>query len=167
LTRIKQEVVTVLKLLPAQLPWWLAGPGMGLCVLALYGLANRRLGVSGAWLATVVAPIERWRGEHWRIDFLIALIAGALTAGLLGSATRLTSYPILSATLPAAVLLPLLTAAGLALGYGARWAGGCTSGHGISGCPTGSPDSLAATATFFAVAVAVAFAAQAVSGGAL
>jgi hypothetical protein len=70
----------VLKLLPAQLPWWLGGPGMGLCVVALYGLANRRLVVSGAWLAAVLAPIEGWRGEHWRVEFLIALITGALTA---------------------------------------------------------------------------------------
>jgi uncharacterized protein len=45
----------VLNLLPALLPWWLAGPGPGLCVAALYGLANRRLGVSGAWLATSTA----------------------------------------------------------------------------------------------------------------
>jgi hypothetical protein len=37
--------------------------------------------VSGAWLAAVVAPIEGWRGEHWRVEFLIALITGALTAG--------------------------------------------------------------------------------------
>ncbi len=93
----------MLKLIPAQLPWWLGGPGLGLCVLALYGLANRRLGVSGAWLAAVAAPIEGWRGEHWRVEFLIALISGALTAGVLGSATRLTSYPVLSHTLPAAV----------------------------------------------------------------
>jgi uncharacterized membrane protein YedE/YeeE len=115
----------------------------------------------------VVAPIESGRGEHWRVEFLIALITGALIAGLLGSATRLTSYPVLSHTVPAAVLLPLVTVAGLALGYGARWAGGCSSGHGIAGCPTGSPDSLAATGTFFCVAVAVAFAAKIVSGGAL
>ena len=65
---------------------------MGLCVVALYGLANRRLGVSGAWPAAVVAPIERWRGERWRVEFLAALVAGALIAGLLGSATRLTGY---------------------------------------------------------------------------
>jgi uncharacterized membrane protein YedE/YeeE len=162
-----QEVVTVLRLLPAQLPWWLAGLGMGLCVVALYGLANRRLGVAGAWLAAVVAPIERWRAERWRVEFLSALIAGALAAGLLGSATRLTGYPVLSGTVPAVVLLPLLAAGGLALGYGARWAGGCTSGHGLSGCAAGSPDSLAATATFFAVAVAITFAARALSGGAL
>jgi hypothetical protein len=167
----------VLKLIPAQLPWWLGGPGLGLCVVALYGLANRRLGVSGVWLAAVVAPIERGRGGHgrgehgrgerWPVEFLIALVAGAVAAGLLGSDTRLTSYPVLSGTVPAAVLLPLVTVAGLALGYGARWAGGCTSGHGIAGCPAGSPDSFAVTATFFGVAVAVAFGAQIVTGGAL
>lgn len=157
----------VLKLLPAQLPWWLAGPALGLCVAGLYGLANRRLGVSGALLAAAVAPVEGWRGERWRVEFLAAVIAGALVAGLLGPDTRLTGYPILSATLPAVALLPVLAGGGLALGYGARWAGGCTSGHGLSGCAAGSPDSLAATATFFAVAVAVTLAAQALSGGAL
>jgi uncharacterized membrane protein YedE/YeeE len=101
------------------------------------------------------------------VEFLAALIAGALAAGLLGSATRLTGYPVLSATLPAGVLVPLLVAGGLALGYGARWAGGCTSGHGLAGCPAGSPDSLTASATFFATAVAVTFAVRALSGGVL
>jgi len=68
---------------------------------------------------------------------------------------------------PAVVLLPVLAAGDLALGYGARWAEGCTSGHGLSGCAAGSPDSLAATAILFAVAVAVTFAAHALTGGAL
>jgi len=157
----------VLKLLPALLPWWMAGPGLGLCVAALYGLANRRLGVSGAWLAAVVAPIEGWRGERWRAEFLAGMIGGALIAGVLGSADRLTGYPVLSRTVPAVVLFPLLAAGGLALGYGARWAEGCTSGHGLSGCAAGSPDSLAATVIFFAVAVAVTFAAHTLTGGAL
>jgi uncharacterized protein len=160
-------VVTVLGLLPAQLPWWLAGPGLGLCVAGLYGLTNRRLGVSGALLAAVVAPVEGWPAERWRVDFLAAVTAGAVAAGLLGQDMRLTSYPVLSTALPAAALIPLLAGGGLALGYGARWAEGCTSGHGLSGCAAGSPDSLAATATFFAVAVAVTVAAHAVTGGAL
>jgi hypothetical protein len=81
----------VLTLIPAQLPWWLGGPGLGLCVLALSGLANRRPGVSGAWLAAVAAPIEGWRGEHWRVDFLIALISGALTAGDPAGASHATA----------------------------------------------------------------------------
>jgi uncharacterized protein len=101
------------------------------------------------------------------VEFLAALIGGALAAGLLGSAARLTGYPVLSAALPAGILLPLLAGGGLALGYGARWAGGCTSGHGLSGCAAGSPDSVTATATFFAVAVAVTFAVHGLSGGAL
>lgn len=157
----------MLDLLPAQLPWWLAGPGLGLCVAGLYGLANRRLGVSGALLAAVVAPVEGWRAERWRVEFLAAMIAGALVAALLGPAIRLTGYPVLSTALPTVALVPLLAGGGMALGYGARWAEGCTSGHGLSGCAAGSPDSLAATATFFAVAVAVTFAAHALSGGAL
>ena len=157
----------MLKLLPALLPWWLTGPGLGLCVAALYGLANRRLGVSGAWLAAAVAPVEGWRPERWRVEFLAALIGGALAASVLGSATKLTGYPVLSRTVPAGVLFPVLAAGGLALGYGARRAEGCTSGHGLSGCAAGSPDSLAATAVFFAIAVAVTFAAQALTGGVL
>ena len=40
-------------LLPAQLPWWVAGPGIGLCVVALYALAGVKLGVSGGWLQVV------------------------------------------------------------------------------------------------------------------
>jgi hypothetical protein len=74
----------VLKLLPAQLPWWVGGPEMGVCVLALYG---RR--TAGAW-----SPERGWRRwsrplragavSIWRVEFLIALITGVLTAGVIG-----------------------------------------------------------------------------------
>src|ERR1700742_3888942 len=73
----KCREVRMLGVLPAQLPWWVTGPGVGLCVVALYGVANLRLGVSGAWLAATVAPMERWRGERWRVVFLVGLVAGA------------------------------------------------------------------------------------------
>jgi uncharacterized membrane protein YedE/YeeE len=43
------------------------------------------------------------------------------------------------------------------VGYGAKLAGGCTSGNGLSGTSALSPASLAATATFFATAIAVSF----------
>ena len=41
------------------------GPGVGLCVVALYGLINARLGVSGAWLASswrVTSKRRSWFG---------------------------------------------------------------------------------------------------------
>jgi len=148
----------VLKLLPALLPWWVAGPRLVRArpVRAGEPPARGLRGLAGGG----GRPIEGWRGERWRAEFLAALIGGALVAGVLGSATRLTGYPVLSRNVPAVVLLPVLAVGGLALGYGARCAEGCTSGHGLSGCAAGSPDSLA-------VAVAVTFAAHALTGGAL
>jgi uncharacterized protein len=76
-------------------------------------------------------------------------------------------YGRLSELLPPVLLVPVLLFAGLALGYGSRWAGGCTSGHGLSGCAAGSPDSIVMTATFFTVAVAVTLGLNAVTGGRL
>ena len=52
-------------------------------------------------------------------------------------------------------------------GYGARWARGCTSGHGISGCSVGSPESFVATGVFFSVAVVVTLAVHVLTGGAV
>lgn len=156
----------MLGLVSAQLPWWITGPGVGLCVVALYGLINARLGVSGAWLATL-APAEGWRPEPWRRGFLLALIVGAVLAAVLGPPVHLHGYGQLSAVLPPAALVPLLLLVGAALGFGARWAGGCTSGHGMSGCAAGSPDSLATTATFFTVAVMITLGLHALTGGRL
>jgi uncharacterized protein len=158
--------VPVLALLDGQLPWWVAGPGVGACVVALYGLVNSRLGVSGAWLATL-APVEGWRPEPWRVRFLLAMVGGAFLAAVLGPPVALHGYGLLSELLPPVLLVPVLLLVGVALGYGARWAGGCTSGHGLSGCAAGSPDSLAMTATFFTVAVAVTLALHALTGGRL
>ena len=50
----------------------------------------------------------------------------------------------------------ILIAAGLAMGVGARTAGGCTSGNGLTGMSLGSPDSIVAAMTFFGTAVALA-----------
>lgn len=157
----------MLHLLPHQLPWWLAGPAIGLCVVTLYGVANLKLGVSGGWLQLVNAAQRKPVSEPWRLWFTGGLVVGAVGAALLGSASPVHGYGDLSAAVPAPALVPLLLVVGVLIGYGARWAGGCTSGHGISGCAAGSPESLAATATFFGVAVAVTLLLHAATGGAL
>jgi uncharacterized membrane protein YedE/YeeE len=95
------------------------------------------------------------------------MVGGAALAALLGPAVHLHGYGRLSALLPPVLLVPLLLLVGVALGYGARWAGGCTSGHGLSGCAAGSPDSLVMTATFFSVAVLVTLVLHALTGGQL
>jgi uncharacterized protein len=153
-------------LIPGQLPWWVAGPGVGLCVVALYALANVKLGVSGGWLQLVHALQRRPLSEPWRLWFLLGLGIGAVLAALLG-ARPVSGYGDLSDVLAPLPLGAVLLGAGVLIGYGARWAGGCTSGHGISGCSAGSPESLATTATFFGVAIAVTFAVHLLTGGAV
>ena len=154
-------------MLPTQLPWWIAGPGVGLCVVAMYGFANRRLGVSGGWLQLLNLAERRAIDEPWRLLFNGGLIAGAVVAAVMGAGRSASGYGALGAALSRPALVTVLLAAGVMIGYGARWAGGCTSGHGISGCSVGSPDSLVATATFFAVAVAVTLIVHAATGGAV
>jgi uncharacterized membrane protein YedE/YeeE len=51
----------------------------------------------------------------------------------------------------------VLFAGGVLVGFGTRLAGGCSSGHGLSGCGRLRPVSLLATAVFFGTAAVVSF----------
>ena len=55
----------------------------------------------------------------------------------------------------AAVAAILLFVSGVAIGYGAKTAGGCTSGNGLTGSSLLSAAALTATATFFATGIVV------------
>ena len=48
---------------------------------------------------------------------------------------------------------------------GGRWGGGCTSGHGISGCAILMVHSFLAVPVMFGVGIAIAFVAEAVAPG--
>ena len=64
------------------------------------------------------------------------------------------------ATLPAFVIdagYPMLVAAGLAVGVGTRYGGGCTSGHGVCGLSRLSLRSVVATLLFMAAGFATVF----------
>ena len=52
---------------------------------------------------------------------------------------------------------------GAMVGFGTQMAGGCTSGHGLSGCSRLVPASLVATAAFFGTAVAVSILVEAIA----
>lgn len=136
------------------LAWWIAGPAIGLCVVALYALANRHLGVSGAY-GQLVRLLSRSRpDEPWRLWFLGGLLGGAAVAGVvLGFPQRGTAFGVLGSRVPLGVLVPLLVLGGVAMGFGARWAGGCTSGNGLTGCSTRSVGGMGATMMFMVAAV--------------
>ncbi|WP_112465231.1 YeeE/YedE family protein [Streptomyces triticisoli] len=54
-------------------------------------------------------------------------------------------------------MVVLLFLGGVLVGFGTRLAGGCSSGHGLSGCGRLRPVSIVATAVFFGTAVGVSF----------
>ena len=72
----------------------------------------------------------------------------------------LPAYP--SATIDASY--PVLIVAGLLVGIGTRFAGGCTSGHGVCGLSRLSPRSLAATLSFMAAGFLTVFVVRHVIG---
>ncbi len=160
-----------MNVLPNQLPWYVAGPGIGLLLVAMYAIGNVHLGISSTYLRTAQAVVLRRvpaAGEAWKVRYFIGLVLGALlAAGLRGGPTLRPGYEPLLVVVPLALAPVVLFLGGVLMGYGGRWAGGCTSGHGISGSAALSLGSIVATLTFMGVAIALTFAFHFLTGGAL
>jgi uncharacterized membrane protein YedE/YeeE len=141
-------------MLHSQLAWYIGGPLLGLCVVAIRLLLNARLGVTGGFSAVVERKFD------WRAFFLLGLIAGAVAFAVIAGGPDFHGYGWLTDTFTGDhrwVVGPILFVAGILIGFGAKAAGGCTSGNGLSGVSMTSVASVAATATFFATAIAVSF----------
>jgi uncharacterized membrane protein YedE/YeeE len=136
-------------------PWYIAGPLLGMVIIGLRATVNRPLGALGGYID--VAENIRHPSRLGFSAFLLAgiVIGGALFTWATGSFSLSQSY---SGLLPAGPVLQfgILIAAGLAMGLGARTAGGYTSGHGLTGMSLGSPVSIVAAMTFFGTAAALA-----------
>lgn len=128
---------------------WLAISG-GLLVgaaVAIYLLVSGRVaGISGIVASTLRIGTARTSWSQ-SAAFLLALVLGAWLAA---TYVRTPTIAITSS-------VPLLVVAGLMVGWGARFANGCTSGHAICGVSRLSPRSLVATATFLTAATATVF----------
>jgi len=165
-------------------PWWLGGVLLA-GVAILFPLLNRSpLGVSG-FLARLIegdragthegsacadasaAPAacggdkaaggpDRWGSAVFLGGVLVGgVIAGLLTGQRWGQAHLSPEFHRFFGTGFLAVIV--LFGGGVLVGFGTRLSGGCTSGHGLSGCGRLQPASLAATAVFFGVAIAASF----------
>ena len=135
-------------------PWYIAGPILGLLIVALRVAVNKPLGALGGYIDLA---------EHGlrpsRLGFSAFVLAGTVLGGaLFGVSSGTQTTPLYAGLLPGqpAVQLGILAVAGLVMGVGARTAGGCTSGHGLTGMSLASPASMVAAMTFFGTAVALA-----------
>jgi uncharacterized protein len=144
-----------------QLAWYIAGPALGLCVIACRLLFNARLGVTGGF-SEVIGQIGRGSLRFdWRGWFLIGVVLGGTLFMVLAGGRLFTGYSWLTDAFHGTggdiATAGLLLVAGVLIGYGAKLSGGCTSGNGLSGVAALSPAALVATATFFGTAIAVSF----------
>jgi len=112
-----------------------------------------------------------WKQQSWNLFFLLgSVIGGFISANWLGASEKLSissstivdlkelGISIDSGLNPATLFgsealsfhgIMLLLSGGLLVGFGARWAGGCTSGHAISGVSNLQIPSIIAVVGFF------------------
>lgn len=129
-------------------PWWLSGLLVGLTVPLLYVLAGKAFGIS----TSLELANYRNRSERWRLSFVGGIAAGSFLAVTLLSSSPVEFLPSAFGSIGGAIRLLV---GGTLIGFGARYAGGCTSGHSITGISNLNPASLVATACFFAGGLAV------------
>lgn len=127
---------------------------IGVSALILMALNGRIAGISGI-TSGALPPWPANAETGWRIAFLAGLVAAPLL------------YQITSGSIERSISgnLPLMTAAGLLVGFGSVFGSGCTSGHGVCGLSRVAPRSIAATGTFMAVAAATVFVTRHLIGG--
>src|SRR5688500_3844152 len=136
-------------------PWYVAGPLIGLLIVALRAAVNKPFGALGGFIDLSENALSPQRLGFRSYLLLGLLLGGALFALISGSFSLSLAYSDYGSVAGTSLVgeAALLVAAGILMGFGARTAGGCTSGHGMSGLALLSPASIVSTMTFFATAV--------------
>lgn len=129
------------------------GALIGLAAVLLLALEGRIAGISGI-ASRLLPPLDS------RFASRLAFIAGLVLAPFL---VALISGEAVSQTVSSN--FPVLAVAGLLVGFGAVYGGGCTSGHGVCGLSRLSQRSIVATATFMLTAFVTVFVVRHVIGG--
>ena len=162
---------------------YVAGIGMGILASLSFLLSDRTLGCSTPF-ARASGAIERlFRGDRtlerpyykrylpifeWDGMLIIGVLIGAFISVLLSGSFDLKWVPDLwMQTFGNTPVIRLVVAlvGGTLMGIGSRWAGGCTSGHGISGTLQLAASSWLSVIMFFVGGIATALLIFRVIGG--
>jgi hypothetical protein len=159
-------------------PWYVAGPIIGLMVPLMIWIGNRSFGISQnlEHLCAITQPksvsVEffsyDWRKHTWSLVFALGAVLGGFLAGVVFanpnpinlSVDALTMFaywnvPIGEGFLPPVLFgfywqsIVIMFLGGILVGFGTRYASGCTSGHAITGLATMQPQSLLAVIGIF------------------
>ena len=137
-------------------PWWLSGILIGLTVPLLYILSGQAFGISSSLrhMGAICSPNSKldylkahnWRSQTWNLVFIGGIVFGSFIAVNYFSSEPIDLLPASFYSVDGAVRLLL---GGVLIGFGTRYAGGCTSGHAITGISNLNWPSMVATAFFF------------------
>lgn len=143
-------------------PWWLSGILIGSTVPLLYLLTGNGFGISTSYqqIGAMCLPkstlpylknFDKRKGL-WTLLFALGIALGGLIANrwLSHQPVEFLPKPFLSIGGATRLLI-----GGILIGFGTRYAGGCTSGHAITGIANLNLPSLIATIFFFVGGLAV------------
>jgi len=143
-------------------PWWVSGVLIGLTVPLLYLLSGKAFGISTSLqeAGALCAPNSRLeylskfdrKANLWTIVFAIGIGLGAFIATRFLSVEPMELLPASFQSIEGGIKLLI---GGFFIGFGTRYAGGCTSGHSITGISNLNWPSLVATVFFFVGGLAV------------
>lgn len=138
-------------------PWYITGPLIGLSVPLLLLLTGNNLGISGSLrhIGAACAPRSKlpylsknynWRDHIWNLIFVFGILLGGFIGNFI-----LSTEPsfFLPASFQSIGGVALLFGGGILIGFGTRYADGCTSGHTIMGLSALNWPSLVASIFFF------------------
>lgn len=129
---------------------------IGLTVPLLQLLSGKSFGISSSLqhigaACTPNAPFDTirnhdWRRGAWNLIFVAGIVIGSFFAVNFFSSAPVQFLPESSYTIGGGLRLLI---GGVFVGFGTRYAGGCTSGHAITGLSNLNWPSLVATVFFF------------------
>src|ERR1700704_3080040 len=115
-----------------QLAWYIGGPVLGLCVVAIRALLGERLGITGGYSAIVESVSARRLRLDWRAFVLFGVIAGAVAYGLIAGGPDFHGYGWLTTTFTGDsqfLVAPILVLAGVLIGFRGELGGGGAPGN--------------------------------------
>ena len=160
-------------------PWYIAGTIIGLTVPTLLLAGNKRLGISSTLRQICAACVPAgipflqydWKKDRWNLYFVAGILIGGFLGGMVFrnpesvAISEKTFDMLVSNIVVDDKLIPtelfswqslatlrgflIIVVGGFLVGFGTRYAQGCTSGHGIMGLASLQWPSLVATICFF------------------
>ncbi len=146
---------------------YVVGAGIGILSWLTLLISKKPIGCSTSFARTAGMIEKAVRGPQvelkpyyqktkpvidWQWMLVLGVIIGSFISSILSGAFDLRWVPAAWAATFGSAAIPRLIVAllgGVVIGFGSRWAGGCTSGHGISGAMQLAVSSWISAISFF------------------